>query len=364
MQDKNLIALFNLSKVPGLGPQTLNNLVDSYRNCDELFEFSAAELCKVKGVTLQTAQNIIESGNGDWGRSELDRCYKFRVRPVTRWDEDYPALLLKINCAPPYLYTRGKVLDKRFDGIAVVGTRKPTPYGRAMAEKVTRGIIEMGCLTVSGLARGIDTIAHRTSIENNGSTVAVLGNSLDRIYPPENRELADLIEEKGCLISEFPFGTKPERVNFPLRNRIISGLSHGVAVIEAGNKSGAILTALNAVDQNREVFALPGRVTDKESIGCNRLIKNGAIPLLNIGIIKENVKNRLFHPIMDKQAELGLDISREEADLLQFISGEALSVEEIERKGEFEYRHLLTLLLELELKGLVRQVSGGLYIRT
>lgn len=363
MQENDLTALLNLLTIQGLGPKKVTDLVTHYGSCSGVFDLSANELCQVNGITLKLAEIILSFTDHDYGRQELESCTEKNISLVTRWDDDYPLLLKTIVYSPPLLYTKGRKLEKRTDVIGIVGSRLPTHYGISMAERISTDVVKRNWTSVSGLARGIDTVVHRTTVQENGRTIAVLGNGLDRIYPAENQSLAENIMERGTLVSEFPLGTKPEAVNFPLRNRIISGLSHGIVVIEAGTRSGAILTALNAVDQNREVFAVPGRLTDPMSTGCNRLIKNGAIPLLSNDTIYENIKSRLFKPCFNQQSGLTLDISEKESRILDYITYDPVTLEELERNTGETYQPLLTTLLEMELKGIIRQLSGGMYVR-
>ncbi len=206
------------------------------------------------------------------------------------WDKAYPQLLKKIYDPPIVLYTIGKPLETKEEAVAIVGTRSATQYGKKLTKKIASELSSQNIVIVSGLARGIDTIAHYATVENQQRTIAVLGSGLDIIYPSENRKFAENILEYGPIVSEFPIGAQSEASNFQRRNRIISGLCHATVVVEAGNKSGAILTALNAVDQNREIFAVPGRINDKESLRCIRLIRNGAILLQNSRQIIDNIK--------------------------------------------------------------------------
>jgi len=363
MRQNDLISLLNLLSIRGLGPGKINNLVSTFTSCESIFHLTVSELCSVDGIYINLAENILKFHNFDYGKREIETASRLKTDFVTFWDNNYPLLLQTIAYPPPVLYTKGSKLNERMDGVGIVGTRRPTHYGVSVVKRICIDIVKRGWSTVSGLARGIDTVVHSETVKNGGKTIAVLGNGLDRIYPPENSSLAYKIQERGTLVSEFSFGTKPDAVNFPMRNRIISGLSHGLAVIEAGTRSGAILTALNAVDQNREVFAVPGRLNDTQSVGCNRLIKNGAIPLLNEDVIYENIRHKLFKPAPATQTVLKLNISEVESDLLRHIDSDAVSIEELERKSGLNFQNLLKILLDLELKGVINQLNGGLYAR-
>jgi len=262
--------------VPKIGRYRVRLLVSNMGMDINPFELSIKELCTVNGIDKKSAQQIKNYKDFDFGIQELEAAAKSRISIVSFWDDHYPMLLKKIYNPPVILYCKGQPLQYKEDVVAIVGTRRFTPYGKSVTQKLTSDLISNNITIVSGLARGIDTIAHKTTVEGGGRTISVLGSGMDVMYPAENKKLAEEICKKGTLISEFKLGTKPDRGNFPQRNRIISGLAHATVVVEAGDRSGAILTALNAVDQNRDIFSVPGRITDKQSIGANRLIRNGA----------------------------------------------------------------------------------------
>lgn len=212
--------------------------------------------------------------------SDLEMLAKFNVRAVTILDEDYPALLRQIHNPPPILYIKGSLMEIDSAAVGIVGTRSPTEYGLQAARAFSVGLLKAGVTIISGLAKGIDTAAHKTAIVMNGRTFALLGHGLDQVYPKENAQLAESITKQGALISEFPIGMPPDAGNFPMRNRLISGLSLGVLVVEAGKGSGALTTARHANDQNREVFAIPGSIFNEESVGVNGLIQRGEAKLV------------------------------------------------------------------------------------
>ena len=281
---------------------------------------------------------------------------------LTLWEKEYPSLLKKIYDPPIFLFVKGSMSKPDEDSLAIVGTRTPTSYGKRIAKDLSEGLASAGLTIVSGFARGIDTVAHRMAVTVGGRTIAVFGNGLDITYPPENRGLLPQIEQKGAMISEFPFGTKPDAGNFPRRNRIISGLCHGIIVIEAGNRSGSLLTAFNAVDQNREVFAVPGRLTDKMSTGCLRLIRHGAIPVENCQQILDTINPKLVNPIKPVQHELRLDVTGDEMAIYSILSNEPKQVDRIVEESKMDPSSVLTILLDLELKGMVTQLSGKLFV--
>jgi len=292
-----------------------------------------------------------------------ERIQKKQVEVVTFWDPGYPVLLKKIYDPPVILYQKGQALQAEEDCIAVVGTRKHTPYGKQVVQNIVKGLVQLGLTIVSGLARGIDTLAHRETLKHGGRTIAVLGSGIDVIYPAENRSLASAISKQGTIISEFELGAKPDAGNFPQRNRIISGLCQATIVVEAGHHSGAILTALNAVDQNREVFAVPGRITDAKSVGCLRLIRNGAIPLENADQVLEHIQAKMFKPPRPQQQQLRLDLNQTERKLWEVLSSEPKHIDEIVAASQMDVTQVLATLLGMELKGAVLQLSGKQFVR-
>ncbi|MEE9573516.1 MAG: DNA-processing protein DprA [Candidatus Neomarinimicrobiota bacterium] len=257
MKIDQLAAILNLLNVPKIDPQKVRNLVSKFNIPESIFSLTEQELCGVEGIDQKSAKAIRSFNDFDIGKKLAGKTISYGITIYTLWDKEYPQLLKKIYDPPVLLYSIGRPLNAKEDTVAIVGTRSATQYGKRVTMKLATELSSKNIVIVSGLARGIDTIAHTATVQNKQRTIAVLGNGLDIIYPSENRKLFENILEKGTIVSEFPIGTKPEASNFPKRNRIISGLCHATVVVEAGNKSGAILTALNAVDQNRETFAVP-----------------------------------------------------------------------------------------------------------
>ena len=364
MKQRNLVALLHLIEVPGLGPARIRFLVRAFGNPADVFEASLRDLCRVDGIDLKVARNIARYESTSFAENQLAKAGKFGVRIISLWDAEYPVLLKKIYDPPVLLFVQGRFGDPDEDSVAIVGARMTTPYGRKVAKDLSEHLAAAGLTIVSGFARGIDTVAHQAAVSVSGRTIAVLGNGLDVTYPPENRKLLPMIKDKGCFVSEFPLGTKPEAGNFPRRNRIISGLSHGTIVVEAGTRSGALLTALNAVDQNREVFAVPGRLTDQKSVGCLRLIRHGAIPVENPEQILDILNPKLTYPAKPVQKELKLDLTKEETIVYSKLSDEPKHVDEIVEETKLNPSSVLTLLLSLELKGGVTQLSGKHFVKT
>ncbi|MFQ6674963.1 MAG: DNA-processing protein DprA [Fidelibacterota bacterium] len=363
MKRTDLKALLHLYEIAGLGPVRIRLLVDHFGSPARVFEASAKDIAALPEMDIKVAENIRRYERTDFGDSQIGEAERRGVKIVTLWDDTYPFLLKKIYDPPVFLFVKGTLVEGDHDAVAVVGTRAPTPYGQKVARALARGLASAGLTVVSGFARGVDAVAHDACLSAGGRTVAVLGSGLDVIYPAVNRRLVGPVTERGAMVSEFPFGTKPDAPNFPRRNRIISGLSHATIVVEAGNRSGAILTALNAVDQNREVFAVPGRLTDRKSDGCLRLIRLGATPVKDVEQIVRALNPRLKHPVTPVQRELKLDLNAEESVIYAALSEEPKHVDDIVDATELDPSRVLTLLLDMELKGVVIQLAGKQYIR-
>ncbi|MBU0528359.1 DNA-processing protein DprA [bacterium] len=362
MKIDQIVAIFNLLNVPKVGPQKVRNLVSKFNTPESIFSLSEQELCSVEGIDQKSAKAIRSFKDFEIGEKLAKETISYGISIITLWDKEYPQLLKKIYDPPVILFTIGKPLEKKEDAVAIVGTRSATQYGKRITKKLATELSSQNIVIVSGLARGIDTVAHTATVQNKQRTIAVLGSGLDIIYPSENRKLAESILENGTIVSEFPIGTKPEASNFPKRNRIISGLCHATIVVEAGNKSGAILTALNAVDQNRELFAVPGRIDDKQSLGCIRLIRNGAIPVQNGEQVIDNIKNQLYHPISPVQQKILLDLTNEEQNVLKYLSNDPIHIDLLSEKSGIGVTSLLGILLSLELKGAIMQIGGKQFV--
>lgn len=257
------------------------------------------------------------------------------------------------------LYVRGEIETEDALAVALVGSRKATIYGKLMAQKLAAGLVKAGVTIVSGMARGIDTVSHRVALDHGGRTIAVLGCGVDVVYPPENRSLMEEIMKRGAVISEFPMGTKPLAGNFPTRNRIISGLSLGVVAVEAGKDSGVFSTARWAAEQGRDVFAVPGNVSSRMSIGTNILIKHGAKLTTDVADVLEELN--LEQPARN-QEELP-SLSQEERDVLKILSSTPKYVDEIGEKANLVVSRTLSVLLSLEMKELISQLPGKLFVR-
>lgn len=286
------------------------------------------------------------------------------IKILTAEEEDYPVMLLNIPNPPYILYCRGQTGILQKFAIAVVGARSATPYGKKVARSLARELSSQGVVVVSGMARGIDTEAHLGALEETGETVAVLGSGINVVYPRENGEIFKRIAERGVVVSEFPLDTVPEPGNFPRRNRIISGLSYGVLVVEAGLKSGALITADFALEQGRDVFAVPGPITAKNSEGCNNLIKQGAKLTTCVEDILEeysSVYNAKANSALSGNDFLLLD--SEESLIIQCMGYEPCHIDELLAMSGMDVGKLSQVLLQMELKGLIKAMPGNYYLK-
>ncbi len=359
--------LFLLLSVERIGPAKIRSLLSKFRNLHNIFNASINELQEVEGISKELSSRIrkISSRRSEiktFVEKELSKLYKIGGRIITVWDEDYPHLLKKIYDPPLILYVKGIFDEKDKYSIAVVGTRVPTNYGKLQTERIVSDLASQGITIVSGLARGIDSIAHTSALKNRTRTIAVIGSGLDVIYPSENKKLFEQISENGVVISEFPLGTKPDAVNFPKRNRIISGLSLGTLVVETGINGGAMQTARLALDQNREVFAIPGNLGIRQSEGTNLLIQRGEAELIT------SADDILTELELKLKPVIGKNIPKPEKELNMFeekiynsLSNEPLHIDKISELTNLSTSDCLVHLLSLEFKGLVKQLPGKVF---
>ncbi|NLO76403.1 MAG: DNA-protecting protein DprA [Clostridia bacterium] len=292
-----------------------------------------------------------------------EEYYRSGIGVLTRLDSNYPDFLLHISNIPCILYYCGDFSLLKKNSLAIVGSRMASAYGLKQARLMAEELSQNGLVIVSGMARGIDAAAHQGALGKNGDTIAVLGSGLDFPYPRENLKLFQKIKEKGVVISEFPLGTKPESFHFPIRNRIISGLSLGVFVIEAKARSGSLITCDLALEQGKEVFALPGPITSPNSIGCLRLIQQGAKLVIYPQDILEDLGYEYKTSVYNKQKEVIKDIEEQAKEILQMISWEPVNLDNILDSHFQNKEEVLRVLLELELQGLIKQLPGKYYVR-
>jgi len=358
----------------GLARNTAAKLVRHFDTAIEVLESPLEEIAQVEGILHKTAEKIknfkIEPALSD----ELKLVEKRGVKVITLEDAEYPELLKEIFDPPLVLYIRGDILPQDRYALAIVGTRNATRYGLRFAEDLGRQLGQIGLTVVSGMARGIDSSAHRGAIAASGRTIAVLGCGVDVVYPPENDELAEKIAASGAVISEFPLSTQPYPANFPIRNRIISGLSLGTIVVEAGERSGALITSDCALEHGREVFAVPGPTFSKYSQGTHKLIKQGAKLVDRIEDILEEIAPHLdgFQPKLAAdvaetgkaaQAEAVAELSNEERRVMDVLSYDMVHIDEIIMNVDLPTPKVLSILSTLEMKNLVLQEPGKLFRR-
>ncbi|MFC1840701.1 DNA-processing protein DprA [Thermodesulfobacteriota bacterium] len=353
-----------LSSVQGLGSVTIKNLLTKFGDPDEIFKASISEISRVDGIRKEIAENIVDKKYDIDPAAELKRVEKHGARIVTFHDSEYPPHLREIHDPPVLLYVKGKTIpDMNF--VAIVGSRNATHYGLKAAEELAQGIARRGLGIVSGMAMGIDAASHWGCLTGKGFTVAVLGSGLDKIYPAKNRKLYNKIIEYGAVISEFPLGTSPSPPHFPKRNRIISGLSRGVVVVEATKNSGSLITASLALEQGRDVFAVPGSIKSFKSRGCHFLIKQGAMLAENSDDIMEGLG--FNYPGMVKTDRLlekeFSPMNDTEKKVYEILGEYPLHIDEIKMKGNFSTGDLSGILTKMELKGIVKQLPGKMFVR-
>jgi DNA processing protein len=346
-----------LSLVPEIGPVTFRKLLSVFGDPGAVFDVPRKELSAVEGVGEKRANNIKDFSGWKGVEQQLKQLNRCNARAVTFLSDEYPVMLRQVEDAPVLLYVKGTILAEDRFAVALVGSRKSTPYGRLVAETLSSELAASGFTVVSGMARGIDTMAHKGALASGGRTVAVLGSGIDRAYPPENRGLMERIGESGYVASEFPWGTEPNKENFPRRNRLISGLSMGVVVVEAASGSGALITARTALEQNREVFAVPGNITSQNSAGSNDLIKKGAKLVQKADDIIEELAPML-RGFVKAKVKLTAEITDEERRLCDILTGEPLHIDALSRELSLSPAKALATLLSLEMKGVVKQTDG------
>ena len=356
-----------LSKVRGIGCIIGKHLIETFTSAEKIFSASEEELAGVVGKEL--AKRIKNFSGWDLVEKEIHTSEKIGSSCVCLEDKDYPPMLRNIADPPLYFYYLGNYVSDALC-ISIVGTRRPTPYGVEVAHRFSSTLSSAGICISSGFARGIDTVAHKAAVESNGVTWAILGSGIDKIYPPENLSLFKKILDKGLIISEFPAGTPPNAENFPRRNRIISGISRGVVVIEAPERSGALITAYLSMEQGREVFAVPGNITSEKSAGPHKLIKDGA---RLVGSPEEILSELLPSPPLFKMKskivpedtdETTNSLTQEESKIYSALDSKtAVHIDDLIRKTGLDASKAISTILMLEMKGLVKEEGMGFYIK-
>lgn len=349
---------FNL--VNGVGPAKVQALLDYFGSLAAAWQATELQLAQI-GFDRRTIKNLQETRTAVDLDRVLDQVQAAGIHLLTWESPGYPAYLKEIPTPPPLLYVQGELQEADQWAVAVVGTRRLTSYGRQVTQDIVAGLVRHNITIISGLARGIDAVAHKTAVELGGRTIAVLGSGLDAIYPTEHRQLAHSIAHgHGALISEYGLGVQPEAKNFPPRNRIISGLSLGVLVVEAAERSGALITVNFAAEQNRDVFAVPGNINSPTSKGPNRLIQQGARLVTGVEDILEELN---IHMVAEHTAvQMALPETAEEIALYAHLSSQPVHIDDLSRASGLPTGMVSSTLTIMELKGMVRQVGGMNYI--
>jgi len=357
MDDKKYWIGFNLIK--GIGAVRMQGLVSYFGDLASAWRASPTDLAGA-GLGLKLIERVIRARDSVDLDKVWEKIEKQGIKILTWQDESYPQRLKEIDQPPPVLYIRGDYLPDDLFAVAIVGTRRVTPYGRQITEELSSFLAANGLTVISGLARGVDAISHTAALKAGGRTIGVLGSGVDKIYPPENRALAEQMMAQGAIISDYAPGTPPEASNFPPRNRIISGLSLAVVVIEAGETSDALITAEFAAKQGREVFSVPGSILAPQSKGTNKLIQKGALPLLSVNDLMQALDITRIGD--QKTARKIMPADATEAKLLSVLGSEPLHVDEIRNQTELPIEKVSAALALMELKGMVRQVGGMNYV--
>lgn len=347
--------------VSGIGPAKIQALLGYFNTLEKAWGATDEQLRQIG-----FENRAIQSFNDVRQTFDLEEYYRkvmsSGVQVLTWESADYPELLREIPAAPPLIFVRGEFDPVDRWAVAVVGTRRLSAYGRQVTRDLVAGLARNGVTIVSGLARGIDAVAHRTALEEGGRTIAVMACGIDKVYPPEHRELArEMVSGRGAIITEFPFGSDPESAHFPARNRLISGLSLGVLVVEAGERSGALITSRFALEQNREVFAVPGNINSPVSIGTNRLIQQGGKLVTSVADILEELNLRMISE--QAEAKAVIPESAEEAAIYTQLSAQPVHIDELSHMTGMPSSLLSSTLTIMELKGMVQQVGGMNYVR-
>lgn len=349
------------NKVVGIGPARLRALLDALGDVRTAWQAGSRQL-EAAGLDRRSLANLQVARESLNLQAELERLHRFNVSVLTWESRDYPINLRNIVDAPPVIYVKGELLPEDDWAVAIVGTRRASAYGKEAARRLAADLAHRGLTVVSGLASGIDAAAHQAALDAGGRTLAVLGSGVDVIYPAENRRLAQAITQQGALISEYALGTPPERSNFPPRNRVISGLSLGIVVVEAGQRSGALITADFALEQGRDVLAVPGSIFQKSCEGSNRLIQNGAKPVLSAVDVLEELE--LAQVEQQAQMRATVPITPTEETLLTLLMAGPCHVDELGRTAGLPAAEVASTLALLELKGLARHLGSMTYVST
>ncbi len=362
----NKVLIFQLLSTPGIGNRIIKNILDNFKNPGKIYAASFEKFKNITGLSGKKIKQINKSlKDREKAESKIKEIENKGYKICFYGSKKYPKLLSEIYDPPIVLYVKGAFTSLDYNSVAVVGTRRCSEYGRRAARKISRYLARKNITVVSGCALGIDTVAHRGALKEGGRTVTVLGSGLDRPYPKSNKELMNKISRSGAVISEYPPGTEPRKHNFPMRNRIISGLCLGVVVVQAPARSGALITAYQALEQNREVFAVPGKIFSKKCMGTNRLIKEGAHPVTEPKDIVRGLEYNLNQSLLIKEERRfqkknmpGLSV-----EILKAMGEEPVHIDRLQTLTKIGTKKLMAELTRLELTGKIRQLSLKRYIK-
>jgi DNA processing protein len=366
-QDVELFDLLRLNLVPGIGPRMQRSLLDRFDTAGAVLSANINELRQAPRIGAKLAQAIAQSDNTDAAQREWDRCEQLGIRLIGRHHDAYPRMLTEIFAPPNVLYCRGNIEPRDELAVGIVGSRRCTHYGRQQAERLAGALARAGMTVISRLARGIDAVAHRAALAAGGRTIAVMASGVKTIYPPEHAELAEQVAQQGAVVSECSLEQQPTPGLFPQRNRIISGMSLGVIIIEASRNSGALHTARHAMEQGREVLAVPGRVDSLASEGCHDLIRDGVGLVRNVDDVLEAL-GPLIEPLRVDATETvhsprELTLNDQERAILNLVTIDSQHIDELLRSTAIEASRVLSTLTVLEMKRMVRRLPGGYYVR-
>ena len=369
MDHDERLASLRLHLTSGIGPCLFGALVEHFGSACAAVEATAAALAKVRGIGPDSAAKIREGIDAADAEDELRQTEAAGVQIIVRGSPEYPIALQYLHDAPAVLYVKGTIVPEDAQAIGIVGMRKCSLYGQDQAERLSGGLARAGFTVVSGLARGVDSAAHKAALAVGGRTLAVLGNGLATVYPPENQRLADAVVQRGALVSEFAMAVTPAAENFPRRNRILAALSLGIIVVEAGKHSGSLITARLAAELGKEVFAVPNRVDAPGAAGVHALIRDGAKLVESVADVIEEFSEIAAEAAPDedapRQATLALkaNLSPEESRLMEVLDGEPVPLDVLAAKTGLTAARISGALTLLELKGLIRALPGGRFAR-
>ncbi len=359
-------ACIALNMLPTVGPVRLRKLLEVFETPERVLAAKRDELRRAEGIGREVTEQISNWESIVDLAAELRRIREFGANVITQNSPEYPKPLREIHAPPIVLYVWGELQDRDHHAIAIIGARRTTHYGTESAKKLAYQIAYAGLTVISGLARGIDTAAHQGALAAKGRTIAVIGSGLAKLYPPENRALAEKIANgNGAVVSEFSMAIEPDRQTFPMRNRIISGWSHGVLVVEAGLNSGALITASQALEQGRSVYAVPGQMNAPSAMGSNRLIQQGAKLVMSANDILDDLQILLpeTKPAPEAAARPLPTLSEEERRVYDAIDAAETSIDSIAARSELPSAAVSATLLRLELKHLVKQLPGKFFVK-